>query len=82
MGRLVLAGLAILFASLAWGQGERPVSGQPSMPPVPQPILAPQACTCSAPTALGSGQASHIANCQCGALQCVVHVESGRMSCR
>lgn len=46
--------------------------------------LAPQQCVCSAGLDLAAaGQPpSILRNCQCGALQCVVHVGSGQLQCR
>lgn len=53
---------------------------------VAQPVLGaqPEACICSRGTSLGSehGMASTVYNCQCGALQCVVHAQSGQLQCR
>lgn len=72
-GLLVLAGLAMA------------VSGQSSISEAhAQPSLAPQECTCSAGFNLapGGAPASVLRNCQCGALQCVVHVQSGQLQCR
>lgn len=52
----------------------------------PRPDLAPQECTCSRGVALiaaGSrAPSSTVHNCQCGALQCVVHAQSGQLQCR
>lgn len=49
-----------------------------------QPSLAPQECICSAGMNLApaGSPASVLRNCQCGALQCVVHVQSGQLQCR
>ena len=49
-----------------------------------EPSLAPQECRCSAGINLAPAGApvSMIRNCQCGALQCVVHVQSGQLQCR
>ena len=48
--------------------------------------LASQECTCSRGLSLiepasGAGP-SVLHNCQCGALQCVVHAQSGQLQCR
>ncbi|MBX3686031.1 MAG: hypothetical protein KF909_07840 [Rhodocyclaceae bacterium] len=61
------------------------LSGSPSMREArAQPSLAPQECTCSAGVNLApaGAPASVVRNCQCGALQCVVHVQSGQLQCR
>jgi len=49
-----------------------------------EPSLAPQECVCSAGINLApaGSPASVVRNCQCGALQCVVHVQSGQLQCR
>ncbi|MCB1887114.1 MAG: hypothetical protein KDH20_05885 [Rhodocyclaceae bacterium] len=82
MGRIWLASAlsALAFGAVADAGAPAPREPVPALP-APQPMLAPQACICSPPTPLGDGQASHVSNCQCGALQCVIHVESGRLSC-
>ena len=72
-GLLVIAGLAVA------------VSGQSSISEAhAQPSLAPQECTCSAGFNLSSAgaPASVLRNCQCRALQCVVHVQPGQLQCR
>ena len=49
-----------------------------------EPSLAPQECVWSAGINLApaGSPASVVRNCQCGALQCVVHVQSGQLQCR
>ena len=53
---------------------------------VAQPVLGvqPDACMCSRGVNLGGerGAASTLHNCQCGAMQCVVHAQSGQLQCR
>lgn len=51
---------------------------------LPTPNLAPADCVCSAGINLAApGEPpSVIRNCQCGAMQCVVHVGSGQLQCR
>ena len=53
---------------------------------VAQPVLGvqPDACMCSRGVDLGGQRsaASTLYNCQGGALQCVVHAQSGQLQCR
>ncbi len=46
--------------------------------------VQPDACVCSRGLDLGAerGTASTLYNCQCGALQCAVHAQSGHLQCR
>lgn len=46
--------------------------------------VQPDACMCSRGVNLGGerGAPSTLYNCQCGALQCVVHAQSGQLQCR
>lgn len=55
----------------------------PSSAPAFAQSLAPQECVCSAGVNLGASAqgSSMLKNCQCGALQCVVHVGSGDLEC-
>ncbi len=55
----------------------------PSSAPAFAQSLAPQECICSAGVDLGARAqgSSMLKNCQCGALQCVVHVGSGDLEC-
>ena len=60
--------------------GSTPAQAQPML------SLASQECTCSRGLSLidpasGAGP-SVLHNCQCGALQCVVHAQSGQLQCR
>ncbi len=53
---------------------------------VAQPVLGvqPDACMCSRGVDLGGQRSAALTlyNCQCGALQCVVHAQSGQLQCR
>ena len=80
---LTAAGLVAVLAStlvLSLWPGSTPAVAQPLV------NLAPQECSCSLGLALvapASGVApSVLHNCQCGALQCVVHAQSGQLQCR
>ncbi len=76
-----LAGLAAVAAGAALL-----TAGPASSPAVAQTLtrVTPEACTCSPGLDLGAqrGTASVLHNCQCGGLQCVVHVQSGQLQCR
>ncbi|MHB1374439.1 MAG: hypothetical protein ACYC5W_10265 [Thauera sp.] len=82
--RSLLTGLAGLAAIAA---GATLLSAGPaSTPAVAQTLtrVMPEACVCSPGLDLGAqrGAASVLHNCQCGGLQCVVHVQSGQLQCR
>lgn len=76
-----LAGLAAIAASIAL------LTAAPSASDAVAQTLSrvtPEACVCSQGLDLGGGPgaASVLRNCQCGGLQCVVHVQSGQLQCR
>ncbi len=80
---LTAAGLVAVLAStlaLSLWPGSAPAVAQSLV------SLAPQECTCSRGLALTAPGAkagpSVLHNCQCGALQCVVHAQSGQLQCR
>lgn len=74
----VVVSVSSLVFSL-WS-GSAPAQAQPMV------SLASQECTCSRGLSLvepgGSAGPSVLHNCQCGALQCVVHAQSGQLQCR
>lgn len=76
-----LAGLATIAAGAALL-----TAGPAASPAVAQTLtrVTPEACVCSQGLDLGAqrGLASVLYNCQCGGLQCVVHVQSGQLQCR
>ena len=74
---LTLAGLLSAVAAVAI------FTAAPTSAPAFAQSLAPQECVCSAGVNLGarSQGSSLLKNCQCGALQCVVHVGSGDLEC-
>ena len=74
---LTLVGLFSAAAAVAI------LTSAPASAPAFAQSLAPQECVCSAGVNLGArAQGSSILkNCQCGALQCVVHVGSGDLEC-
>jgi hypothetical protein len=65
--------LALSAAPVAADATARPVLG-----------VQPDACVCSRGVNLGGERsvASMLYNCQCGAMQCVVHGQSGQLQCR
>ena len=74
--------VAVSVSSLIFSlwSGSTPAQAQPMV------SLASQECTCSRGLSLidpasGAGP-SVLHNCQCGALQCVVHAQSGQLQCR
>lgn len=78
---MILGGLAALGASAL------ALTAAPAATVATAPALLgvqPDACVCSRGLHLGDERAaaSTIYNCQCGALQCVVHAQSGQLQCR
>lgn len=78
---MTLAGLAATAAG-ALALTAAPVAADA----VARPMLGvqPDACVCSRGVNLGGERsvASLLYNCQCGAMQCVVHAQSGQLQCR
>ncbi|ENO83037.1 hypothetical protein ACFQ4M_12660 [Thauera mechernichensis] len=76
-GAAVLATAAsVVVLSAAPSAAESRAQGLPSLEPLD--------CVCSRGVELGAAGAavSTLRNCQCGAMQCVVHVQSGHLQCR
>ena len=78
---MILAGLAATAAS-ALVLTAAPAAADGVVPPLLG--VQPDACVCSRGVNLGSERTaeSMLYNCQCGALQCVVHAQSGQLQCR
>lgn len=81
---MILAGLAGLAAM---GASALALTAAPAAAVATAPALLgapPDACVCSRGLHLGDERAaaSTIYSCQCGALQCVVHAQSGQLQCR